>query len=103
MAKAIRVYEGTGSYGTRTQIAQREDGAWFVRYYENNGFRGYSWSKWAMRDEAPVFPAQIQYQVECGNAPDMVDIAEEDRHLRIECGFAILRLQSGPNRLRLPN
>ena len=39
-AKAIAVYEGF-----RKQVAKREDGIWFERNLENNGY-GKGWSKW---------------------------------------------------------
>ena len=101
MAKAKGIYTGVDSYGRSVEVAQRVDGVFFFRQYGWNGF-GNTWSKWQKVETEINHPAQVQCLSEYAGAPDYVEIAEEDRHLRIAWGFNILRLAGTTPRVRLP-
>lgn len=102
MAKANRLYSGYDSYGRVIEVAERNDGVWFWREYGWNGY-GNTWSKWEACGTLPHFPAKVRNMCEYANSPEYVEIPEEDRANRIEWGFNVFRIVSGPYRLRLPN
>lgn len=102
MAKAIRVYSGSDSYGRRVEVAEREDKAWFSRSFDYNGYHN-CWSKWLQTESAPVHPTRLTCLTECAGAPDSIQVEPGQRETMIEWGFSILRIVTGPNRLRLPN
>jgi hypothetical protein len=102
MAKANRLYSGHDSYGRAIEVAERTDGVWFWREYRWNGY-GMGWSKWKAYGKVPTFPARIRNMCEYADAPEYVEIPEEDRANRIEWGFNVLRIIPGPYRVRLPN
>ena len=52
MAKAIEAFTGIDSYCRRIDAAVREDGAWFYRVCQYNGY-GLGWSKWKPVEELP--------------------------------------------------
>ena len=43
--KTLKAWFGTDSYGRHIEVALREDGEYFSRAFEYNGY-GNSWSKW---------------------------------------------------------
>lgn len=45
MAKTIRAFGGTNSYGVSVEVAESESGSWFQRSYTYNGY-GMGWNKW---------------------------------------------------------
>ena len=102
MAKANKVYSGHDSYGRAIEVAERIDGVWFWRGYGWNGY-GMTWGKWEALGEVPTFPTKVRNMCEYADAPEYVEIAEEDRANRIEWGFNVFRIVPGPYRLRLPN
>lgn len=53
MAKSIREFGGTDTFGRDVQVAQRIDGVWFCRVREFNGF-GIPWGRWELYRE-PTF------------------------------------------------
>lgn len=46
MAKAIRVFLGTDTFGRQVEVAQRADGIYFERHQFDNGSYGMATSKW---------------------------------------------------------
>lgn len=91
------LYEGCGSYGTRTQMATEDGVNWFIRYKERNRW-GYAWSKWSKRG-APQWATEIRSSVEFSGSDEIISKVEPG--LIIECGFALLRKCNNFN-VRLP-
>lgn len=60
MAKATRAFFGTLSNGVATEAAQREDGKWFRRFYEFNGYTK-AWTKWAEFTPSWITESENQY------------------------------------------
>ena len=57
MAKAIKTYFGNDSYGRGVEMSQREDGVWFDRFREFNGYAN-AWCKWSKCEDEPVFETE---------------------------------------------
>ena len=53
MAKPVKVFYGTDTYGVRVERALSDAGKWFSRCYGFNGF-SQCWSKWE-ESETPTF------------------------------------------------
>ncbi len=49
MTKAIRGFFGTDTYGRSVERAQRDDGVWFARFVEFNGYSN-AFCKWYKDD-----------------------------------------------------
>ena len=82
MAKAIAFFSGIDSYCRHQEVAIREDGTQFHRYYGYNGY-GKAMTKWAKLKES-----------------EHVKITEDGMHC--EWGFKNLHA-TDPKGLRLPN
>lgn len=52
MAKAIEAFIGIDSFCRAVEVAIREDGQWFSRVYQYNGY-GKAWSRWTKDEELP--------------------------------------------------
>lgn len=100
MAKATAHYYGSNTYGVPVEVAQSENGKWFARFYEWNGYAR-CWSKWE-EVEAPKYVKRMVNPIHIGDSPEFVDIPESEQHMRVEWGFQYLNLVPGPYRLRLP-
>lgn len=77
MAKAIEAFTGIDTYCRSVEVAIREDGTWFSRILQYNGY-GLGWTKWKKDRELP----------RCTEG--------------VEWGFKKLR-STTPKGLRLPN
>ena len=93
MAKAIRHFYGTETYGRHVEKAQRVDGSWFSRAYEFNGYAK-AWSKWLECDK-PNFETHVT------NA--YTGVKEKLDSPRCMWGFNSLNELDGPHKIRLPN
>jgi len=57
MAKAIKAFYGTDTYGRHIERAESVSGLWFWREYAFNGY-GKGWTKWAQEAETPTYTTQ---------------------------------------------
>jgi hypothetical protein len=79
MCNATSLFYGHTPESVSMEIAVRNDGEYFVRYYEFNGFQN-AWSKWLVSR--------------------MIQKIDENF---VKHGSTVLSLVPGPYRLRLPN
>lgn len=93
MAKAISYWYGNDSVGRPVEVAQREDGVYFARSYEWNGY-GKNWTKWKEHEASFVTTTENAYSGEVTEHPERP----------IMCwGFMRLTQCSDVPRFRLPN
>ena len=99
--KAQSLFAGSTSYGTPVEAALAIDGRWFIREYGFNGY-GRGWSSWKSIG-ALQHPTQIKNQIECGDAPEYIQLTAEQSAQYVEFGFKTLSKINGNIRVRLPN
>lgn len=94
MAKAVRAFFGTMTNGVSTEAAQREDGVWFHRFYEFNGYAK-AWTKWAEFTPCWVLETENAYTGEkCAHANETI----------MSCGFNLMtEIKGAKLTYRLPN
>ena len=96
MAKAIKLYTGRDSRNTPVEVAQRNDGVWFYRQRQFNGF-GVTWTKWTMH-------SNVKFPTKGTNHYTGEDyfIPPEEQENKIEWGWSTLA-KSNEFVRRLPN
>lgn len=103
MAKAIAAYFGNDSYGRSIEVSKRVDGTWFYRSYGWNGY-GKTWSKWTQwNPEGEIHPKRIRCAIECANAPEFIEIPEDEQENMIWWGWNTFTKFSETPKFRLPN
>lgn len=50
MAKAIKIFIGTDTFGRGVEVAQRADGVYFERHQFDNGRYGLSTTRWSVHE-----------------------------------------------------
>lgn len=93
MAKAIKFWFGNDSVGRPVEVAMREDGTYFSRSYEYNGY-GKSWTRWSEHDPNFVTSTENAYSGEVTYHPERPVMS---------WGFIRLTECSEVPRVRLPN
>ena len=93
MSKAIKAFFGSDTYGRSVERAQRDDGVWFSRAVEFNGYAN-AFCKW-YQDE-PHYITETKMQVEQG-------VFENVKHDPIMAwGWNRMTEYDAPLRFRLP-
>jgi hypothetical protein len=89
------IYTGSDTYGRDVQLAQREDGVWFFRQYDYNGY-GMVWCRWV------EWKQEVTYTKSIVNVYDgSVTYFEEGYDGSVDFGFNKLKKFTGAN-IRLP-
>jgi hypothetical protein len=90
MAKTIRAFGGTNSYGVSVEVAESESGNWFQRSWSYNGY-GRGWDKWTT-----FTPNWSTSYV------NVYTLETHEREAVLEYGFSTLQELKDTPRYRLP-
>lgn len=90
-SKPVRFFFGHNSSGTSTEVCQSENGKWYQRWYEWNGYQK-SWTKW--RETEPTWETAIT-NAYSGEVTEREEPA-------LSCGFTILPEYKSLPKYRLP-
>lgn len=98
MSKVSKLYTGNDTFGKNIELALSENGNWYYRVYQFNGYSN-AWTKWDLYKEEIIHKKSHTNQYD----GSVTEIPDEDQHLLVQWGFNYLRLISGEVRYRLPN
>jgi hypothetical protein len=99
MSKVIKLYAGENSQGNSVELAQSENGKWFFRIREYNGY-AVAWSKWLEYTDDLIYRKTITNSYD----DSVYEIPECEQHETIQWGFRYLKMvYSYGKKYRLPN